>query len=246
MPLVPRPHPPALPHGSIEELLPGVFSVTGTVAISGPLTMRFSRRMTIVREGERLVLVNSVRLDEAGLTALDKLGKVTDVLRLAAFHGMDDPFYRERYGAKIWAVRGQRYIAGFAANSENVYFEPDEYMDRTTELPLAGAKLLVIDSTPPEANLLLAREGGVLVSGDSLQNWAGPDPFFNWPARLVMRMMGFFRPHNIGPAWRKQTKPPAEQLRALLDEPFDHVVPSHGAPVLGGARDKYRPALERL
>lgn len=245
MPLVPRPHPPALPHGSIEELLPGVFSVTGTVAISGPLTMRFSRRMTIVRQGERLILVNSVRLDEAGLAALDKLGKVTDVLRLAAFHGMDDPFYRERYGAKIWAVRGQRYTAGFAANSPNVYFEPDEFMDRTTELPLADAKLLVIDSTPPEANLLLAREGGVLVSGDSLQNWSGPDAYFNWPARLVMRMMGFFRPHNIGPAWRKQTKPPAAQLRALLDESFEHLVPSHGAPVLGGARDKYRPALER-
>lgn len=245
MPLAPRPHPPALPHGSIEELLPGVFSVLGTVALPGPIPMRFSRRMTIVRQGERLVLVNSVRLDEAGLAALDKLGKVTDVLRLAAFHGMDDPFYRERYGAKVWAVAGQRYTAGFDTGADKVYLEPDRFMDRTTELPLPDARLLVIDSTPPEANLLLAREGGVLVSGDSLQNWAGPDEYFNWPARLVMRMMGFFRPYNLGPAWRKQTKPPAAQLRALLDEPFEHLVPSHGAPVLGGARDKYRPALAR-
>ena len=70
-----RPHPPAQPHGAIREVLPNVFFVTGTLAMSG--TMRFSRNMTIVREGERLMIVNSVRLDEAGLAELDKLGKVT-------------------------------------------------------------------------------------------------------------------------------------------------------------------------
>ena len=55
-----------------------------------------------------MILVNSVRLDVAGLAALEALGRVTDVIRLAGNHGMDDPFYKDRYGAKVWAVRGQR------------------------------------------------------------------------------------------------------------------------------------------
>ena len=79
-----RPHPPAEPHGEIREVLPNVFFVTGTISMSRPMRMSFSRNMTIVREGERLMLINSVRLDEAGLAELDKLGKVTDVIRLAA------------------------------------------------------------------------------------------------------------------------------------------------------------------
>ena len=77
MALVARPHPPALPHGAIREVLPGIHFVTGTVRMTTP-PIGFSRNMTIVREGERLVLVNCVRLDEAGLAALDALGKVTD------------------------------------------------------------------------------------------------------------------------------------------------------------------------
>ena len=79
----------------------------------GPIPIRFSRNMTVLRRGERLVLINSVRLDDAGLAALDKLGKVSDVVRLAANHGMDDPFYADRYKARVWAVKGQRYTAGF-------------------------------------------------------------------------------------------------------------------------------------
>src|SRR5678816_253000 len=125
MPRVTRAHLPALPHGDIREVLPGIYFVTGTLAMPGPLPMRFSRNMTIIREGDRLVLVNSIRLGDAGLAALDALGKVTDVIRLAGYHGMDDPFYRERCKAKVWAVSGQRYTSGFDANTPNVYFEPD-------------------------------------------------------------------------------------------------------------------------
>ena len=163
-----------LPHGALTEVLPGIHFVTGAMTMPGPITVRFSRNMTIVREGERLVLVNSIRLDEAGLAALDALGKVTDVIRVAANHGLDDPFYKDRYGAKVWVVKGQRYGAG----AETPSFTPDAEMDATTALPLAGARLHVIHATPPEAVLLLDRQDGVLVAGDCLQHWARVDPYF--------------------------------------------------------------------
>lgn len=242
----PHPFPPALPHGELREVLSGIYIVTGTVAMPGPLPVRFSRNMTIVREGARLVLVNSVRLDDRGIAALDSLGKVTDVIRLAAHHGMDDPFYKDHYGAKIWAVRGQRYTAGFNTSAPQTYFTPDMEMDATTTLPLAGAHLYVIDSRPPEGILLLDRSDGVAISGDCLQQWHEPDSYFSWLGKQMMRLMGFIRPHNIGPGWLKQSKPPQDQLRGILKLRFANVLPSHGAPVLGDARSCYRPAIERV
>jgi hypothetical protein len=245
MALVKRPHAPALPHGEIREVLPGVHFVTGTVGMPGPLPIRFSRNMTILKEGERLVLVNSIRLDDAGLAALDEIGKVTDVIRLAANHGMDDPFYRDRYDAKVWAVRGQRYTSGFDTSAPDVYFEPDVAIDESTELPLSGARLYLIHSKPPEGMLVLERHGGTLVSGDCLQHWAEADAYFSVLGKLMMKMMGFIRPHNIGPGWLKQCKPPKEQLRGILDLTFANVMTAHGDAVVGGATDHYRPAITR-
>jgi hypothetical protein len=244
MTVVPRPFPPAMPHGELREVFPTVFFVTGTVKLPGP-PIRFSRNMTVVREGERLVLVNSVRLDEAGLAALDRLGKVTDIVRLAGNHGADDPFYADRYQAKVWVVRGQRYTAGFDTTAETTYFTPHGELDATSPLPISGARLTILQSTPPEGLLVLERAGGVCIAGDCFQHWHAPDAYFNWPARLMMRMMGFLKPYNIGPGWLKQCKPPRAELAATLDLPFAHVLPAHGEPVIGDARDKYRPAVTR-
>jgi hypothetical protein len=238
-----RKHPPALKHGELTEVLPGIYFVTGTIKLGGP--MRFSRNMTVVKTGDRLSLVNSVRLDDAGLAALDKLGKVTDVVRIAGNHGMDDPFYAERYGAKVWVVKGQRYTAGFKPTTDT-YFDPHHEMDETTKLPIDGAKLVMIDSTPPEALLLLPEHGGTIISGDCFQHWATPDEYFSFLAKLMAKRMGFIKPHNVGPAWVKNCKPPKQQLRAVLDHSFANVLPAHGAPVVGNAAALFRPALERV
>ncbi len=246
MTTIPRPFPQALPHGKLREVLPGIHFVTGSVPMPGPLPVRFSRNMTIVKEGERLVLVNSVRLDDAGLAALDALGRVTDVIRLAANHGMDDPFYKDRYGAKVWALRGQRYTAGFDTNAPQTYFQADVEMDATTQLPLAGAQLYVIDSTPPEGILILERNDGVAIAGDCLQHWHQTDEYFSWLGKVMMRAMGFIKPQNVGPGWLKFCKPPAEQLRGILKLRFANVLTSHGDIVLGDAVARYRPAIERV
>ncbi len=248
MALVPRPHPPALAHGAIREVVPGIHFVTGTIRMKSP-PVAFSRNMTILREGEkgeRLVLLNAVRLDDAGLASLDALGRVTDVIRLAGGHGMDDPFYRERYKAKVWALAGQRYTPGLEPNAPDVFLEPDVAIGPDTVLPISGARLYTIRSNPPEGMLLLDRHGGTLVAGDCLQNWPRSDAYFNWLARFVMPMMGFIRAHNVGPVWLKACKPPREDLRGILDLDFANVLPAHGEPVIGKAREQFRPAIERV
>ena len=246
MPDSPRVHPPALPHGELREVLPGFYFVTGGVRLPGPLPIRFSRNMTVIQRGDRLVLVNSVRLDDAGLAALDKLGKVSDVVRLAANHGMDDPFYAERYGAKVWAVKGQRYTAGFDTKRPDTYFTAHHEIAAGDALPIEGAKLFVFDAQPPEGLLVLPDHGGTIVSGDCLQNWATPDEHFSGLGKVMMRLLGFVKPHNVGPGWLKQCKPPKPQLRAVLDHAFANVLTAHGAAVIGEARERFRPALERV
>ena len=141
---------------------------------------------------------------------------MTDVVHIAGFHGMDDPFYKERYGAKVWALKGQRYVAGFDHNAEP-YLTADVEVDATSALPIANASVHVIGSAPPEGLLLIGREGGVLVSGDCLQNWQAPDAYFSFVGKVMMRLMGFIKPYNVGPAWLKQTKPPIAHLHDILD-----------------------------
>jgi hypothetical protein len=237
-------HPPALRHGELREVLPDTFFVAGEVKLPGPV--RFSRNMTVIRQGGELVIVNSMRLDEAGLAKLEKLGKVTHVLRIAGFHGRDDAFYKSRYGARVSCVRGQAYVRGFGPpkKPEDHYFKADAELEAGSPLPVEGARLHVFASKPPEALLVWERHGGTLVSGDALQNWGEPDEFFSWPGKVMMRMMGFIRAHNVGPGWLKQAKPPAADLRAMLELPFANVLPSHGAPVLGNARERFRERIE--
>lgn len=239
-----RVHPPAASHGSLKEVLSDIFLVMGTIKMA-PL-MACSRNMVVVREGERLVLVNSLRLDDAGLKELDALGKVTDVVRLAGFHGIDDPFYKERYDAKVWNVAGMTYQKGFEATkgSDNPYFVADEQMTEQTELPLANARIITLPTTPSEGLLRLDRDGGVLISGDSLQNWDHADEYFSFAAKFVMKMMGFIKPHNLGPGWVKATRPTAQDIERVSALQFDTLLPAHGRPVIGGADAAYRPAFE--
>lgn len=234
---------PALPHGELVEVLPDVFFVTGTIQMA-PL-IRFSRNMTVVREGERLVLIGTVRLDDAGLAALDRLGKVTDVIRLAGFHGMDDPFYKDRYGAKVWVLEGMSYVRGFKPDpAVPPYFAADVEIGPSTDLPLRDASLYSFSTKPPEALLLIEREGGIVVSGDCLQNWGRTNRYFSLPGKLMMKAMGFIKPHNLGPGWLKAAKPATDEVRGVLELEFEHLLPGHGDPVVGGAKQAYRPVLE--
>ncbi|GEM_PF-3074825 len=102
--MIKKAFPKAMKHGDIEEVFSDVFFVTGSCSSRRPLPMKFSRNMTVVRDGNELTLINTVRLNEAGLKQLEALGQVKHVIRLAGFHGVDDPFYKDRYGAKVWSV----------------------------------------------------------------------------------------------------------------------------------------------
>lgn len=228
--------PPPQPHGELREVFDDIFFVTGTMKMNAVFS--FSRNMTVLREGEDLYLVNTVRLDEAGLARLDALGRVKAVIKLGSFHGIDDPFYLDRYQAEFWAMQGQRHDHGIA---------PTRELSADSELPIRGASIFAF-STPnkPEGLLLLAREGGIVISCDALQNWAKADRYFNFPSRVLMPLMGFMKPANIGPGWIKGAKPPASDFAAVKQLSFRHLLPAHGAPLMDSARDQLATRIAQL
>lgn len=230
--------PPALAHGAIEEVLPEVFFVTGAMeTVLMELDWQFSRNMIIVREGERLVLINSVRLGDEGLAALDRLGKVTDVIRLGALHGRDDAFYLDRYQAQYWVTPG---------------LEPEQpgtalTLSEGSPLPIADASLFQFRTSKlPEGILHLQRDGGILLACDALQNWLHPDEHFCEASRQRMEQMGFFTPANVGPVWLQAAEPDAEDFTRLGALAFRHALCGHGEPLLDHAQAAFGSSFNRL
>ncbi|MFV1975960.1 MAG: hypothetical protein ACC651_09445 [Candidatus Scalindua sp.] len=242
-------HPPAMAHGHFNEIFEDIWFIQGAVKMPMLLPMKVSRSMTVIRNpsNNELTLINSMRLSDAGLNELLNIGNIANVIRIAGFHGRDDAFYQEKYGAKVYAIRGQTYVRKFdnEMKTEDGFMQADIWLEKGSALPFDSATLKVFETAKPtEAIIVIDREGGILITGDSLQNTPVPDQYVNLPARFMMKKMGFFKEYNIGPGWLGFAKPDEVEVRSILDLAFEHVLPAHGDPVISGAKEKYRPALE--
>jgi hypothetical protein len=231
--------PPALPHGPLEEVFPDVFFVTGTMRAEFFGSMwQFSRNMTVVRDDGRLTIVNSVRLGPEGLQELDALGRVVNVVRIGDMHGVDDPFYMDRYDAAFWAMPGMDVQEGLSI---------DKPLRADGDMPFRDCTLFEFTTTKlPEGILRLDREGGIMIACDSLQNWVAPDQFFDDQTVENMRPLGFFTRANLGLAWLQESQPQAEDFVRLKEVPFRHALCGHGVPLRDTARQEYHAAFHRF
>lgn len=238
-------HPPASPHGPVTQALPNMWFVQGGIKMPMLMPMHISRTMTVLRRADgELVVVNTMRLSEAGFAELDALGPVKHVVRIGGFHGRDDAFFKERYGAKVYALKGMEYRRGIGKKLGPIYLEPDVWLSEGDTLPIDDAHLFVIaSSSPPEGIIVGTEHGGVAITGDALQNTPAPDRFHSFLAKVMLKRMGFFKPHAVGAGWIQFAKPSASDVRALGEHKYDNLFPGHGAPVIGSASEKFKPAL---
>lgn len=203
----------------------------------GPL-MRITRNMVIVRDEGRLSLINAVRLNAAEEQALEDLGTVTNVVRIGV-HGMDDAYYVDKYKATLWALPGVEHKNGIKTGAE--------LTDERLPFP---ARLFSFEHTrAPEGALLWERDGGVLLTCDSVQNWENTEGC-SPPAALLTRVMGFLKPAQIGPPWRKIMTPKGGSLlpdfQRLVELPFKHLIGGHGAPLRDEAQQKLQETIKRV
>lgn len=216
-------------HGPINEIFPDIFYVQGTVTM-GP-GMRITRSMIIVRQDGELSLINAIRLGIEGEKELESLGKVKHLLKIGS-HGMDDPYYIDKYKPKVWS----RKEAGLS-------YEPDVIIEEGGDLPFANAEVFKFkNATSPEFPILLDRSGGVLITCDSVQNWSKKDlKIGSFIGGIVTRLLGFLGPAKIGPMWLKAVSPQSgpnllNDFERLLTLNFKHLLSGHGSPLIDDAK----------
>jgi hypothetical protein len=226
--------------GKLEQVFDDVWRAWGTVRFMPGVVI--PRNMVIVREKGELVVIHPVMLPEAEQAELDALGPVKHIVRLGAFHGMDDPAYVKRYAPTLWAPPGVDHREGAKTDRELV---------PGGELPLAGAELFSFaTSRTPETVIRLARHGGILLTCDSVQNWESTADC-SLLGGLMTRAMGFKGRACIGPGWRKASEPkegpgflPA--FKQILDFDFRHAIGAHGAPMKDTAKDDLHRQVRKV
>ena len=230
-------YPAAMPHGPMERIGTDVFFVPGSIRL-GPM-MKISRNMVVVRDSDDLTLIDPVRLSPEGEASLEALGTVRHVIRLGCFHGIDDPYTVNRFGAEFWCQ----------AESTR-YPEPpcNHLLSVGDELPIHDAELFVFRETKqPECALLIKRDGGILLTCDSIQHY-GDWGRHSLVARIMMRRMGFTKSTLVGPLWLKFLTKEGGSIRPdferLLEWHFDRLATAHGTPMLGGAHQAVTSAVE--
>lgn len=234
--------PIALPHDLPREIADNVFVVQGCVKPNA--AVRFTRNMVVIRDGQCLTLINPVRMDESGLAALDRLGKVEHLIRLGPMHGMDDPFYMDRYKTCFWSFGDHKTFTEPAVSDE---------LSASSVLPFADASLFVFSHMKETEGAILLNKGpGLLVTCDAIQSYATAPytPHTNAFTRLMMPIIGFPRKTLIGPVWVKLLVEDVEgiklEFQRLMTLDFDQLIAAHGTFLKAGAKEEVQRAYDKM
>jgi hypothetical protein len=228
----------AYPHDDLLEIYPNVFLLHGSIRM-GP-GLRMNRNMMVLKEGNELTLINPVRMNEQGLASLDTLGAVKNIIRLGDFHGLDDPFYLQRYQCDFWAQPGQGTYP---------QPEPTKLITAATQSQIPDAEFFIFSTaTYPEACLLL-KQHRLLITTDSIQYYSGWR-YFSRITKLVFKLMGFKQGLNIGGPWVKRVTPNGGSLKPDFDElmtkDFDALIAAHGGLLSSNAKSMIQQEMDKV
>ena len=220
---------PQWEHGAITPIFPNIFFVMGTNKVHHEgVDIQTSRNMIIVKNGEEITLINTVRLDEAHLKILESMGKVTHIVKIGSFHGRDDAFYIDRYKAKLWALKGMQHNDGVKADVDLL---------PNGKMPFPDSSLFVFETTgQPEGIIHIEREGGILITCDSIKNWTYVDNYFSEQTGKDFVQQGLIKSANIDAVWVGAMHPKVKDFNRLLTSfKFKHLLSAHGEPLLNSA-----------
>ena len=262
---------PAARHGKVTQVADDIYMVRGRMP-STPARpwfertfMHFSRTMTVLRcpdgaDGHDLTLINTIRLNEAGLAQLQKLGRIAHIVRLGSFHGVDDAFYVDRFDAQYWTVAGMEHAPGFGGEAQILARD---------NLPVEGADWFEFaDLRFPEGVMILSAtldRPGVAITTDSIQNHTGAlDRDNSLLVSFAINKIGLKGPARLGPIWMRDQveytgaaledgavkraqmiaclRPQYEAL--IRDFEFEMLMPGHGWPIHQGAREQIATSIE--
>ena len=213
---------------SIVEIFPDVYLLRGSIRIAS--MMQMNRNMLIVKQGQDLILINAVRLNDQGLKQLEQLGSVKHVIRLGDFHGLDDQFYLDQYQPEFWSQAGH-------ATYPNLI--PQHVIDKNTVSPIKDSQFFIYASAKyPEAALLL-QDHQLLITTDSVQYW-DDWKYMSFLSKIILYVMGFRLGLFIGGPWIKKVSTQKNSLKVdfeqLLKLDFIHLIAAHGSVLKNTAK----------
>ena len=195
--------------------------------------------MLVIRNGTELSLVNPIRLNDSEEQSLLSLGQIRHVLRLGDFHGLDDPYYVDKFGAEFWSQEGQVTYPSPT---------PDHIITENIKPPMPDAEFFVFSSaTVPESALLL-KEKRLLITTDAIQHYT-EWTYTSLLAKLMLPLLGFKKDLLIGRPWIKKVTPKGGSMRVdferLLQLEFDHLISAHGSLLRDDARSRLKNVVEK-
>jgi len=218
-------------NGPLLKVFDDVYQVRGSADIMDVVGKpTIGRVMIIIREGEELHIINSVRVKPETEAEIDKLGKVKHVYKIGWNHGMDDPYYVDKYGATFWAMPGMKGRLGV---------EPTRELTEGGELPMKGAKFFAFKACVKELEgaIWFERNGGMVVVCDTLTNYAEPFDGYGSGGKFIIKAIAGTYGSHLAPLRKSLVKQGGtakgfgEDIARLCDMKFDVMFCAHGWPL---------------
>ena len=92
----------------------------------------------------------------------------------------------------------------------------------------------------------IARQGGILITCDSIKNWTKVDEYFSENTGKEFLEQGLIKPASIDEVWLGAMTPKNSDFARLQKLSFSHLLSAHGQPIIDTASEQLMPVLERL
>ena len=226
------------PHGSWQELAPGLWQITAEHSL--PIT----RNMVVLRLPDGgLVLHSVIALEESAMKELESFGEPRIMLVPHAKHSMDAPFYAQRYPDLRVAAPAQSKAEIEKRRKVEVHGTPGGLLRDTPirEFPVQGMYF--------DESVFISPEHGCVVVNDVLANEGREaDTFAGRLFKATGVPGGGFGVSRAARLASRDRQTFAGSLRELAELARDATVltVSHGAPLNGGIPEKVVAAADRL
>jgi hypothetical protein len=233
-------------NGPAIKVFDDVFQVRGSADLTHlPGKPTVGRVMTIIKDGDELHIINSIRVKPETEAEIEKLGKPAHVYKLGWNHGMDDPYWIEKYGAQFWAMPGMKGRMGV---------EPTKQLKEDSELPIKGSKFFNFKACVKELEgaIWMERHGGIAVVCDTLTNYENPWDGFGTGGRFIIKAIAGPPGSHLSALRKELVKAGGtangfgEDIVRLCDMKFEMMLCAHGWPLKSKADQIVRKANEGL
>ena len=113
-------------------------------------------------------------------------------------------------------------------------------------MPFPDCSFFIFEtSIYPEGFLHITKEGGILITCDSIKNWVSADPFFSTETAKLYDEQGFFGYASVSKIWQDACNIQASDFIKLKALSFCHLLSAHGDPLLNDADSKLTTTIEK-